>query len=97
MGCCGNKGSSPAIAKQAVTATKALGRVIKAVVSNEPVTVDAATMEARLAICHECPSVRKHAGSDFLLCLECGCGLNGPIRRKASLATEHCPLKPPKW
>ena len=92
MGCCGNKSSSlPSLAKQAVTASKALGRVAKAIVSNQPLEVDAVTLAARLSICRLNDCSRKHPGSDFLLCLKCGCGLNGTIRRKAHLTTEDCP------
>lgn len=41
----------------------------------------------RLEICASCPLLQEG------ICLKCGC----PVEEKVKLATEKCPLEPPKW
>ncbi len=79
---------APSFIVQAGTALGALGRVAGAVLTGEPVKVAADVYEARTAICAACSEY--DAAADR--CRACGCyGL------KRWLATERCPLDPPKW
>jgi hypothetical protein len=80
--------SYPSLAVQAGNAARALGRVISAAVQGEPVFVPDEERDRRLAICRGC------AFYDLVQarCTKCGCG-----GMKPGLATEHCPLDPPKW
>lgn len=45
----------------------------------------------REAICKECPENLEGR------CRKCGCGVRSQFIRKTHLATERCPLNPPKW
>lgn len=79
----------PSLLTQAGNALGALARVVGAVVTGQAVAVDAAEQARRLEICRACDqfdAVQQR-------CRICGC-VNG---WKARLATEHCPLVPPKW
>ncbi len=78
----------PSLVKQAGNALGAIGRAVGAVVAGEPVKVAGDVYEARTAICEACSEY--DAAADR--CRACGC--HGVKRR---LATERCPLDPPKW
>jgi hypothetical protein len=52
-------------------------------------TVSDTEQTRRLAICRACPEFDAEPGR----CRQCGC----IGRWKTRLATEHCPLDPPKW
>lgn len=60
------------------------------------------TMEIQqlFALCHRCP----YLATDRLrgtYCGKCGCPVNErmdvPTKNKLAMATEHCPLDPPRW
>lgn len=77
----------PPIAR-AGNALSALGRVVGAVIRGEPVHVEAAVHDARLAACMGCEfNGEAPAG---VKCTKCGCGGS-----KLRLATERCPVG--KW
>jgi hypothetical protein len=78
----------PAIV-QLGTALAAAVRVVKASVRSEPVGVDAEEQARRLSICEACPEY----DAERKRCKKCGCFAALKLR----LATEHCPLEPPKW
>ena len=77
----------PSITQQAVNAVQAVGRVVKAAVKRDPITVSEAVYQARLEICTQCD---KLDGQQFR-CRQCGCYTKAKLR----LATESCPLD--KW
>ena len=91
MGCCKQ---APSIRQQAVTASKALGRVVAAVLDGKPIFIPEEQAQLRLAACAQCDQCRTFPNG-FMQCLQCGCGLNGKARRKAYMSTEKCPLG--KW
>lgn len=76
----------PSWLKRAGNATKAAGRVVKAVGCRRKVMADAAVTATRKAVCDACP---ERGPSN--VCKECGCAL----RAKQRLLTESCPLG--KW
>lgn len=53
-----------------------------------------------LAICEACPYLAGR-GTDRKHCGKCGCPVNGrvdePTKNKLAMATERCPLDPPRW
>lgn len=54
-------------------------------------------IDAALALCSKCPYFR---GSKKPFCTICGCQLNklrNGLANKIAMATEHCPMSPPKW
>jgi hypothetical protein len=68
------------------------GRVIKAAVNREPITVVDEEKERRLSICRGCEFFKLSTlNSHLSTCLKCGCALN----LKTRLETEHCPIG--KW
>ena len=80
----------PSLWTQATNAAGALGRVAGAVLAGEPVRVDQAEYDRRLAVCRGCEKY----DSSRAACTVCGCQMAGVVG-KASLATEVCPLG--KW
>ncbi len=78
----------PPLFEQAKGALGAMGRVVAAAIKRQPVRVPAAEVERRLALCQAC----EHFDPVPQRCRQCGCG-----RLKLELATERCPLVPPKW
>ncbi len=71
---------------------RAVGGVVSAAVHGEPIVATEKEQARRLAICHACaewydPEQERcrHGG--------CGCFLS----LKTRIATQHCPLDPPKW
>ncbi len=77
----------PSVFEQAKNAMGAVGRVVQAVVTRQPVQASPLVMSERLAICGVCPELVDNR------CRLCGCH----FMAKISLATEHCPMDPPKW
>jgi len=77
----------------AKNATSAVFRVAKAVIRGESVTVDNATMEARLTTCEQCEYYRPKDGR--CAHVKCGCYLKSLLLKKTKLATEKCPAG--KW
>lgn len=75
----------PPLARQAMNAAGAVGRVVKAVVKQEPVQASDEEQARRLVICHAC---EPHYDPAQDRCRKCGCR----AAWKARLATEHCPL-----
>jgi hypothetical protein len=80
-------GSFPPIMIQAGNAVAAAGRVIGAVVTGQPVLVPPEVLEARRSECETCENLLNGR------CKLCGC----PYEKKIRLATEECPMVPPKW
>jgi hypothetical protein len=66
-------------------------RTIRAAISGRPIFVPEFVRKEREAICAVCPE--NLAGR----CRKCGCGVKAQLLRKTHLATEQCPLYPPKW
>ncbi len=83
-------GESPSLAQKAAHAAAAGGRIVRAVVSGEPVLAPPEVREARLAICRACPGGfwREEGNAGFGECRhpQCGC-----TKLKQGLLTEHCP------
>lgn len=77
----GRKG--PSMLQKAMSVTKA---AVRSVLHGLPL-VDEDEHKRRLGICRSCEHYDR--GS----CRICGCGLSA----KTKMATEHCPLDPPKW
>jgi hypothetical protein len=78
----------PSILAQAINATRAAKRVLAAAVQGDPIRVPPETYRDRLALCQSCESYDRIRAR----CSKCGCtGL------KLELATEKCPLDPPRW
>ncbi len=79
----------PSLFQQATNAAKAVGSVVASAVRGEPVTVPQEEQDRRLAICHACefwdPAQSR--------CSKCGCF----GQWKTWLASQRCPLNPPKW
>lgn len=79
----------PPTLDQVGNALAAAGRVLKAAVCGAPIRVDAEEQARRLAICEACPEY----DPEQKRCRKCGCV--SALKRR--LATEHCPLDPPRW
>jgi hypothetical protein len=75
------------LAQKAKNLARAGGRVVKAVVKGRRVVVSDEERDSRLEICQGCEFF------SGMTCLKCGC----IALFKSRLATEHCPLVPPKW
>jgi hypothetical protein len=86
-----NDAKFPSLGQQLANAAKAAGRVVGAILKSQPVSVPDDVLASREAICGVCPE--NVAGR----CRKCGCGVKGAIGFKTRLATERCPLTPPKW
>jgi hypothetical protein len=79
----------PSALAMAGSAAAALGRAASAVVHGEAVLVPAEEFDRRLAICRGCEQFDPGPAR----CRICGCWTN----QKLGLATEQCPLEPPRW
>jgi hypothetical protein len=79
----------PSLAEQAGNLLAAAGRIVAAAVQGEAIMVPAAVLEERKSICAGCEQFDPGPGR----CRLCGCYTS----RKLTLATESCPLDPPKW
>ena len=77
----------PSVIEQAGNAVSAMGRVFKAVVTQQAVAVSDEEQQRRLAICETCEFYDAIKGR----CTKCGC--LGTF--KAWIATERCPID--KW
>lgn len=80
----------PSLPKRAKMVCAAVGRWVKA---GRPVR-SAAEIESLLAICQAC---ELFTGTH---CSKCGCPINNEpaaLHNKLAMATEKCPLSPPKW
>ncbi len=82
----------PSLFQQAKNLAHAVGGVVSAAVHGEPIVATEEEQARRLAICHACaewydPEQERcpHGG--------CGCFLS----LKTRIASQHCPLDPPKW
>lgn len=57
-------------------------------------------VDALLSVCQSCEHLLDRGGKRQR-CAGCGCPINGrtdkPTKNKLAMATEHCPLKEPKW
>lgn len=80
----------PSLPRQLATAAGAVGRVIEAVATGQPVLVPIEKQQDRLAICRAC----EFLDVEQARCTRCGCHLPG-ITGKTALATEACPIG--KW
>lgn len=78
----------PPLIQQARNAAGALGRVVTAVAKGATIRVSEEEHARRLAICQAC----EFHDAAKNRCTKCGCG-----GAKLHLATERCPLEPPKW
>lgn len=78
----------PPLATQAGNVLAAAGRIVAAVAKGDPVLAPPEVVAERRRICAACELWDQAQGR----CRHCGCtGL------KFDLATERCPLDPPKW
>jgi hypothetical protein len=90
-GCFDEQGDYPSTATMVGNALSAAGRVIAAAVTGEAVQVPTEEFERRYALCRSNECGQYDSAQDR--CIKCGCVAN----LKTRLATEHCPLDPPKW
>jgi hypothetical protein len=81
----------PSFPRQARNLAAAATRAIGAALSGRPVLVPEEVRLERETICAACPE--NLSGR----CRKCGCGVRAQLIRKTHLATERCPLNPPKW
>jgi hypothetical protein len=81
----------PSLSTQAANALGAALRATQAVLSGRSALVPREVRAAREAICATCEE--NIAGR----CRKCGCGIKRQWIRKPQLASEQCPLNPPKW
>ncbi len=79
----------PSLLLQATNAAKAVGSVVASAVRGEAVTVPQEEQARRLAICHAC----EFWDAAQSRCSKCGCF----GQWKTWLASQRCPLNPPKW
>ncbi len=79
----------PSLFQQATNLTHAVGSALASAVRGEPVTVPQEEQDRRLAICHAC----EFWDSAQARCSKCGCF----GQWKTWLASQKCPLNPPKW
>jgi hypothetical protein len=79
----------PSLFQQAVNAVQAVGSVVASAVRGEPVSVPEEERDRRLAICHAC----EFWDAAQERCSKCGCF----GQWKTWLASQRCPLNPPKW
>lgn len=82
--------SHPGPLAMAGHALAAAGRVLVAAAKGRPIRVEPAVYRERLEICRSC-QFNSQAPSG-VRCTKCGCG-----GLKLELATERCPLDPPRW
>ena len=83
------KAIMPSNAKALGNATKALGRVIKATITNKDVLIDDEIARERLETCKSCPFLAQKGKQS--VCTVCKCN----VKAKTKLATESCPRN--KW
>jgi hypothetical protein len=84
----GQHDAQPAtLAAQAGNAVAAAGRIVGAAFAGRQIRVSNDEYLRRLAICRTCEYFERER------CKICGCVASWKTR----LATEHCPLSPPKW
>ncbi len=86
----------PGLARLGLNLASAVAKWIKA---GRPVRTQERVDEL-LAICRACPFLnRTNPNREF--CTKCGCRVNGdaanPTTNKLAMATESCPLDPPRW
>lgn len=81
----------PGLTRQVRNVAAAATRAVGAVVRRQSILVPAAVRAEREAICAACEE--NLVGR----CRKCGCGVRAQLIRKTHLATEQCPLDPPKW
>lgn len=79
----------PSLAKQATNFLGAMGRAAVAAVTGEQVIVSDEVFAARFEECKKCEKFDPKQER----CSACGCA----YRKKLALATESCPLDPPRW
>jgi hypothetical protein len=77
----------PSLATQAANALGAIGRVVGAVATGQAVMVSQEVLEKRRDECETCENMIGDR------CKLCGCWYQKKIR----LATESCPMNPPRW
>jgi hypothetical protein len=102
MGCTCNK-ELPSARTMATNAIATAGRVMVAAFTGKKILVSPEVKAARMKICKDCEFVIQHPKyPERYRCSKCGCHMNqswlsAPGFSKAELATESCPLDPPKW
>lgn len=79
----------PSLFQQAANAASAAGSALASMARGEPVIAPQEEQYRRMAICHACDKFDAKQGR----CTLCGCYAN----LKTRIASEHCPLEPPKW
>jgi hypothetical protein len=84
-------GGFPSLPRQARNLAAAATRAIGAALAGRPIRVPEDVLKEREAICAAC--LENLSGR----CRKCGCGVRAQLIRKTHLATERCPLDPPKW
>lgn len=84
-------GDFPSLPRQASNLVGALTRAAGAAIAGRPVFVPPEVLARRDSICAACDE--NLSGR----CRKCGCGVRAQWLRKPRLATERCPLNPPKW
>jgi hypothetical protein len=80
----------PGLTQKVMTATTAYTRWIQA---GRPIRDAVEVARIHSTICRLCPLLKND------VCGACGCSCTGSvsITNKIAMATEHCPLDPPKW
>ncbi len=79
----------PPVRTMAGNLARAAFRVAGAVAAGKPLIVDRAEKDRRLTICTACDQFNPID----IRCAKCGCRLE----KKLVMATERCPLDPPRW
>ncbi len=79
----------PSLFQQTTNLGHAVGSVVTSAVRGEPITVSQEEQARRLAICHAC----EFWDAAQSRCSKCGCF----GQWKTWLASQRCPLSPPKW
>ncbi len=84
---------SPGVARLALRYTKAVARWIAA---GRPVRSDSRVQEIFETLCQPC----EHFDAEHQSCRLCGCRIRKSglaFANKLRMATERCPMRPPKW
>ena|SRR5579859_733381 len=81
----------PSVGEQFGNVLSAGARAVGAAIRGKSIVVPPEVLKEREAICAGCEE--NLSGR----CRKCGCGVRSQLIRKTHLATERCPLNPPRW
>ena len=85
----------PGIFEMAANAVNAAARVVETVLKGKPVLVSEEEQGRRLALCRACEFHTDDNPGGVGRCRHPSCGCFTSL--KAKLASERCPMTPPKW